>query len=136
MAVCFGAAAPGEVVVGGRKLVGSAQRCERRSVLQHGSVLLGGGQERVFELLVGAERGARAFPAARPITLEELLGSPPEWPVLVAALRAGFQEMLGIRLARQRPSREERDRARRLAAVYRSAAWTERRRSLGTAGRR
>ncbi|HKJ92030.1 MAG TPA: hypothetical protein VJ957_02625, partial [Longimicrobiales bacterium] len=34
---CFHEGAPGEVLAEGRKLVGSAQRCESRIILQHGS---------------------------------------------------------------------------------------------------
>ncbi|MGH7443696.1 MAG: lipoate--protein ligase family protein, partial [Longimicrobiales bacterium] len=41
---CFALPAGGEVVVNGRKLVGSAQRVERRTILQHGSILLDGSQ--------------------------------------------------------------------------------------------
>src|SRR5438046_6862855 len=42
---CFAAPVGGEVLVGGRKLVGSAQVCEGRAFLQHGSILLAGSQE-------------------------------------------------------------------------------------------
>lgn len=52
-AACFREPAEGEVVVGGRKLVGSAQRCEGRVILQHGSVLVSGSQAAAEELLVG-----------------------------------------------------------------------------------
>ncbi len=37
---CFEAPAGGEVVVGGRKLIGSAMRAHRGAVLQHGAILL------------------------------------------------------------------------------------------------
>src|SRR5688500_8057100 len=47
---CFAGTAPGEVGVRGRKLIGSAQRCERRTILQHGSILLGGDQTLADEL--------------------------------------------------------------------------------------
>ena len=42
---CFAAPAGGEIVVGGRKLVGSAQVRKRDAFLQHGSVLLDGSQQ-------------------------------------------------------------------------------------------
>src|SRR5690606_33073590 len=90
--VCFREAAPGEVVAGGRKLIGSAQRTERRVVLQHGSLLLDGDQRIVAELIPG--------PAGPPpATLRDVLGRIPDWPELVSAMRAGFEEALGIRLA-------------------------------------
>ncbi|MEJ2214981.1 MAG: biotin/lipoate A/B protein ligase family protein [Gemmatimonadota bacterium] len=47
---CFHEGAPGEVLVEGKKLVGSAQRCESRTILQHGSLLLEGDQAEVLEL--------------------------------------------------------------------------------------
>jgi lipoate-protein ligase A len=50
---CFQAPAPGEVVVRGLKLVGSAQRREGRTLLQHGSLLLAGDQGVVAECLAG-----------------------------------------------------------------------------------
>ena len=37
---CFEAPAGGEVVVGGRKLIGSAMRAHGRAILQHGAILL------------------------------------------------------------------------------------------------
>jgi lipoate-protein ligase A len=114
---CFQAPAPGEVVLGGRKLVGSAQRVERRTILQHGSLLLEGDQALVAELLAGP------LPPA-PATLAAALGRQPEPAELVAALCAGFEAVLGIRLAPGELSRAERERAGRLAAHFSSDAWT------------
>jgi len=65
---CFAAPVGGEVLVGGRKLVGSAQVREGRAFLQHGSVLLGGSQEIVR--LVSREPGA----GSRETTLAAELG--------------------------------------------------------------
>ena len=47
---CFDATAGGEVVVGGRKLTGSAQARIGRALLQHGSVLIDGTQATVRRL--------------------------------------------------------------------------------------
>ena len=44
---CFALAAGGEIIVDGRKLVGSAQLREGRVFLQHGSILLDGSQDPV-----------------------------------------------------------------------------------------
>jgi lipoate-protein ligase A len=44
---CFAAPVGGEILVGGRKLVGSAQVRRGTAFLQHGSILLGGSQEPV-----------------------------------------------------------------------------------------
>jgi len=42
---CFATSARGEILVAGRKLVGSAQVRKRNAFLQHGSILLDGSQE-------------------------------------------------------------------------------------------
>jgi lipoate-protein ligase A len=47
-AACFAAAVGGEIVVGGKKLVGSAQVRRRDAFLQHGSILLDVEQARAF----------------------------------------------------------------------------------------
>jgi lipoate-protein ligase A len=118
---CFRRAAPGEVVAGGRKLVGSAQRCERHTILQHGSVLLDGDQSAVLAL--------QGLPPARSgeVTLRELLGSAPDAAAVQAALVAGFEQYCGTRLARVELTRGECERAGRLVTQYRSDAWTWRR---------
>lgn len=55
---CFASTARHEILLGGRKLVGSAQRRTRHALLQQGSVLLGDGHLRLAEFLALA-------PAAR-----------------------------------------------------------------------
>jgi lipoate-protein ligase A len=50
-AACFASTARHEIVLGGRKLVGSAQRRGARALLQQGSVLLGPGHERLADYL-------------------------------------------------------------------------------------
>ena len=62
---CFAHAAGGEVVVGGRKVAGSAQLRTALALLQHGSLLLGTGQRRLADVM-----HAGPVPAAEP-------GAPP-----------------------------------------------------------
>jgi lipoate-protein ligase A len=50
---CFSQPAGGEVLVGGRKVVGSAQLRQGGALLQHGSILLADGQSIVRELMQG-----------------------------------------------------------------------------------
>jgi lipoyl(octanoyl) transferase len=79
---CFDAASDGELVVGGRKLIGSAQWREDGAVLQHGSMLISGHRARLAAL------SARSLPIpALPspaAALRELLPRVPS-PVEVAA---------------------------------------------------
>lgn len=125
-AACFRAPAVGEVVVGGRKLVGSAQRCDGRVVLQHGSILIGGTQAAAEELLVG---GAPARPSSDPgwTTLEAELGKRPAWSALAAAIADAFAESIGTALAPARLSVEETTRVRELRVTFASPEWTWRR---------
>jgi lipoate-protein ligase A len=65
---CFASPAGGEVTVGGRKLVGSAQVRERGGFLQHGSILLEDGQDVVAQVTRGIA------PVAHATSLGEVLG--------------------------------------------------------------
>ncbi|HEV2149668.1 MAG TPA: hypothetical protein VGR37_19870, partial [Longimicrobiaceae bacterium] len=121
LAPCFKDPAEGEVVAGGRKLVGSAQVREAGVLLQHGSLLLEGDQREVREWARGeAPVGGEAPPA----TLAELCGSVPCWERLTAALAAGWEEATGTTLLPGGLTPEEGERAERLRARFAGAAWT------------
>ena len=112
---CFMAPAEGEVVVRGRKLVGSAQVRIGASVLQHGSVLLVADQAQ----LPGASGGA--------VTLAELLGETPAWERLVDAFSHGLARSLGGRWSHGVFTDRERSLAKEFQGRYGSAKWTWRR---------
>jgi len=128
---CFQRPERGEVVVGGRKLVGSAQRTERHTILQHGSILVGGTQAAAEELLLptgsGGAQGAR--PGADPgwTTLEAELGRRPSLDALGAAVVHGFTTVLGTSLARTLLTSEEAGATGDLRPRFASAEWTWRR---------
>lgn len=127
--VCFHSAAEGEVLAPAGKLVGSAQRCEQRSILQHGSILLDGSQERagIAVALVAAGAGPTASAAARAdgvATLTELLGRRPADAELLSAIAAGFTASMGIRLAPAWLAADEAGRLETAEARYRSENWT------------
>lgn len=69
---CFDAAVGGEVLVTGRKLIGSAQVRSRTALLQHGSLLLHDDQELVRELAAGAGPTSDSPPTPTPVTLDSL----------------------------------------------------------------
>src|SRR5206468_4301877 len=73
---CAGRRAGGEVVVGGRKLVGSAQVRHRTALLQHGSILLEGSQEIIGAISrePSAIRGGTTLAAVlgRPVSFDEV----------------------------------------------------------------
>ena len=122
---CFQSPAAGEVVARGRKLVGSAQRCEHGALLQHGSILLSGSQTRVLDLMSRPDRDA--YVADGSITLEDLTGAPACVAGLIDALRMGFERIFGTRLAPGRLDQCENDRAEHLAGRYGADEWTWRR---------
>jgi lipoate-protein ligase A len=78
---CFASPVGGEITVRGRKLVGSAQLREGAGLLQHGSLLLAGGQTTVREVT----RGGAPFDLAVP--LADAGGTPD--PHVVAEAVAG-----------------------------------------------
>ncbi len=72
---CFETAAGGELMVGVRKVGGSAQLRTDRALLQHGSLLLGGDQDRLAELATSprapADRVTPAPPLGRPVSFAD-----------------------------------------------------------------
>ncbi|MFI5246055.1 MAG: biotin/lipoate A/B protein ligase family protein [Gemmatimonadales bacterium] len=80
-AACFAEPSAGELVVDGRKLVGSAQVREHGALLQHGSILIDDDQPRIATLAVQPLTPAR--PAA---TLRACLGRSPSYESVRDAL--------------------------------------------------
>lgn len=120
LAPCFREPTEGEVVVGARKLVGSAQWREGGVILQHGSLLLAGDQGEVRELALDALPGE----GEAPTSLAELCDPVPPWERIVEALAAGWEETTGTVLRPDGLTPEERERAAALAERYADPAWT------------
>ena len=119
LAPCFRDPAEGEVVVEGRKLIGSAQYREGGVVLQHGSLLLEGDQRRVADLL--REPRPEEEPTA---TLASYLDPLPTWEVLVDDMVAGWSTSIGTVRPREAPTPHEIERAEALTSRYTDPAWT------------
>ncbi|OHB69677.1 MAG: hypothetical protein A2V70_16370 [Planctomycetes bacterium RBG_13_63_9] len=110
--LCFERRSPGDVLVGGVKIAGSAQRRRRGAVLQHGSVLL------------GRSPAAPELPA-----LGDLARNAPAAGELVDAWSRELAAALAITWRRARLSAEQRRRAAELVEDrYASARWTRHRR--------
>ncbi len=92
---CFEVPAGGEVVVGGRKLIGSAARTHGGAILQHGAILL----DWDSELQAGA-MGLGDDSSLRPLvtTIRDELGRSPRRTILERALIEAFATGLGITL--------------------------------------
>lgn len=115
---CFEEPGEGEVVVGGRKLVGSAQWRRSGVLLQHGSLLLADDQQ----LLASVTQNGRP-PGPPPATLADYFGELPSWATLTAALLAGWAEVLGTEPQPSELSSTELARARELERKHQDPEW-------------
>lgn len=119
---CFAEPAAGEVVANGQKLIGSAQRCEQRTLLQHGSILLEGSQDAVRQIAtVPFDLSGRAT------TIRSLLASVPPLADIAEAICRGFEEVCEVEVVVGTLPDETRARAIELETLYRSDEWTWRR---------
>jgi len=123
-AFCFARTGRYEIEIGGRKIVGSAQRRQAAGFLQHGSVMLGADAERVRTLFPG-----EGDPLAGMTTIEQAIGRRPGFDETAAALAEGFRAAHGLEL---RPgglaAREQAWLERLVREKYGTAEWNERRR--------
>jgi len=95
---CFMSSSRYELTVGGRKIVGSAQRRLRRSFLQHGSMPISCDREK----LARVTRMPDSAPLYREMAgLQEFLSSRPPLGELTNALVGGFQDRFGIDFKRR-----------------------------------
>lgn len=119
---CFDAPAAGEVVVGARKLAGSAQWRDGDALLQHGSVLVDDDQA-LIPLLMREP----AAPAPAPATLRGLLERAPDLDEFASAMFAAVRRREDA-AATQLAGHADCDAERRvLLAHYADEAWTWRR---------
>src|SRR5205823_12120448 len=110
---CFAAPVGGEVLVGGRKLVGSAQVREGGAFLQHGSILLAGSQDVVR--LVSREPGA----GSRETTLAAELGRSVSFDEVADAIIATWSDEVTFTALHRPPPPS--------TALFLDSAWTWRR---------
>ena len=86
---CFGSPAGGEIVVGDRKLIGSAQFRTGGALLQHGSILVQDGQDLVSRVT----RGQR--PAMLATSLQTILERPVDFREVAQAVLDAAREHWG-----------------------------------------
>ncbi len=111
---CFQAPAGGEVVVGGRKLIGSAMRSHRGAILQHGAILLDWDSK-----LQAGTMGLEDDRFLRPTitTFAEQLGRIPSRMTLEAAFIEAFSADFGVEF--EKGHLTETEAARELALIPR-----------------
>lgn len=118
-AFCFARTGRYEIEIGGRKVVGSAQRRQGGCFLQHGAVLLGVDEPRLRELFP-----TTVNPLTSMTTLEHALGRRPSWDEVAQALGGAFEAEHGLELKPDGLTPDETARADALArGRYGSQAW-------------
>ena len=124
---CFDTASDGELVVAGRKLVGSAQWREEGAVLQHGSMLIADHRSRLAALSPGSPAASRTPAAA----LRDLLHRVPAPSDVAVAFTAVLNDALaaaGAPAARlMSPGPETAAMTEELRGRYEDDSWTWRR---------
>jgi lipoate-protein ligase A len=112
---CFEAPAGGEVVVGSRKLIGSAMRADAGTILQHGAILLDWDSE-----LQAGSMGLADDSSLRPLitTFAEQLGRQPDRRQLEQTLVEAFEHELQVQLQEGDLTAAEREREQQLVNEF------------------
>jgi lipoate-protein ligase A len=129
--VCFEVPSTYEIIVNGKKLIGSAQARRKDGVLQHGSLPLTGDLTRICQALVFPDEAAREAAMqrllARATTVESVLGQEVTWETAKQAFVRAFEAQLGLNLEAGELSESELARAEELVnEKYAHPSWTER----------
>jgi lipoate-protein ligase A len=128
---CFEVPSNYEIVLRGKKLVGSAQSRRKEGVLQHGTLPLFGDLTRITQALRYSSEAKRKKAARRLLdhatTVESAIGQRIEWPAATQAFIEGFQTELNLELIRTDLSEKETIRAQQLVEEkYANPSWLER----------
>jgi lipoate-protein ligase A len=119
---CFDHAAPGEIMVAGRKLAGSAQWRSDNALLQHGSILLDDDQMQLASLTTDS-----APPIPAPATLTGVMGRSPAASEVADALLDAVRTIEDRAATDLQLDDDVLQRARDLYNRYLDPAWTWRR---------
>ena len=126
--LCFSAVSRHEVVVGGKKVIGSAQRRFPETILQQGSILMDFDPAEIFPLFRRGDRAAMADSLAGIGSLREALGCLPDRAEVEAAVVEGFADEMEVEFAPGTLDCDEIALSGQLAAGrYASHDWTGRR---------
>jgi lipoate-protein ligase A len=129
--VCFEVPSAYEIVVGGKKLIGSAQSRKKEGVLQHGTFPLCGDLTRITQALVFPDQQSRLASGqkllSRAATAESVTGRLISWETAAAAFVDAFETTLDIKFVPGELTVAERARAEELVQnKYDHPGWTER----------
>lgn len=133
-AACFSAPSSYEVMVCGKKLIGSAQKRHRDGVVQHGSILINFDLDRLMDVQKFRKSEHRKrmhdFLAERMTYINEWLSEKTDFDEVAEAMRTGFQERFGDAMGPGSLSRKEQELVERFRETkYSTEAWNYRRES-------
>lgn len=128
LSCCFSAPAGNELLVGGRKICGSAQTRTRGGFLQHGSLLMTFDPIETASLILGSHSPVHAEKLKSSVTaVNELIPTPVSAETLCTVLRRGFADELGIDLVSGSLTCAEKELSVHLIQKYKSDAWNRER---------
>jgi lipoate-protein ligase A len=129
--VCFEVPSNYEIIVHGKKLLGSAQARRKQGVLQHGTFPLWGDLTRITQVLVYSDQQHRQDAALRlrshATTAEEILGYKIDWQVAAQAFISSFQSALNLEFIHLDLSDQEMAQTEQLVhEKYAHSSWLDR----------
>jgi lipoate-protein ligase A len=128
--VCFEMPSTYEIMVGGKKLIGSAQTRRKDGVLQHGSLPLRGDLTRILDVLEFPDETSRRLAAERLLahatTVETALGIALSWETVAQAFIHAFGSVLNMDLQPANLTSWEKSTSRELVEEkYAHPGWTQ-----------
>ena len=121
---CFALPARDEIEIGGKKIIGSAQKRTGAAFLQHGSIPLEK-DEGLLAAVAAPASGAAPAGETGMTSLAEALGRPVDFTWAVSRLCRGFSEAFGVEFESFELSPEDREAVSTLCASrYATDAWT------------
>jgi len=128
---CFMSNSRYEITVEGKKIIGSAQRREKNSFIQHGSIPLGKGKVSLPDLLSEENNRERMKEdlEGKSTNLENFLKRKVGYEEVISALRKGFCDFFEIEMVEKDPTQEEIETAQVLREKkYLTTEWNFRKR--------
>jgi lipoate-protein ligase A len=128
--ICFAKPSSYEVAVGGRKIIGSAQRRGQGVIMQHGSVPLSWNLDKMLAVFGSASQHYPPIPGEQSYyksmtSLQEAGGRAYDYAEVVAALTQGLAETCEVELIPGQLTDAERQLSAQLCAMkYRTESWT------------
>ncbi len=129
--ICFEVPSAYEIIVGQRKIIGSAQVRRHNTVLQHGSIPLAGDISQICDILQYENQTQRDKAKnqlkQQATTIKDITGLEVSWTEASQAFKQGFQSALGVDLSFGDLTRAELESVEKLRQQrYLNPSWTRR----------